>query len=680
MSTVVSALEVLISANTRDLVAGLRDADSEVSGFGQRAMNAMRNVGQIAGGGVLAVGAASANAAITWESAWVNVEKTVSGSEEELSALEESLRGMAQGDVLGAMENAHTTLAAIAASAGALGVETSAIDEFTASVAALSIAADDVSAEEIATAAAQFANVTGMDIASEIDNWANTIARLGNEGASTEGQIISFAQRLSALGNMGFEDQQILAYGAAMASLGLTSELGASNFTKSVSEMVAAAATGAPELQGFSEIAGVAADEFAELATTNPEAAFNAFIEGLAGMDSVAQLVALDNINVTGMEQQRVLMTLAAGYGTLTSSIESADDAWASGTDAMDEAERKADTTQGGINELMNNLNDLAITIGDRLLPGLNDMIEGLLKIVDGDFSGLADVGLGIAGILDNFLGTDIQGGFQAFVDSMSLLPQVIDILGTSIGITFDNVKRTFERFFIEMQIKIVEWIGGFRQTILDATGGTIDIAPQMNIDLTNLTTKANSMDTADAITEAIATQVSAGGIDLETLMFQDSLGRTINLSNALETIEFSINRDEMMAQFAAGFGEQGKQTITDAIEMALAQGDEGALEVLTPLANELEIDIAQIQADLQAAMAAQSFPVTVTADMTVMAGSMTLPNGMMGPVPPPSGGGAGGVPGTTNGGNAIIVNSYGQNPWQMSNLIQQTTSDSGVR
>jgi hypothetical protein len=158
--------------------------------------------------------------------------------------------------------------------------------------------------------------------------------------------------------------------------------LGGTNLLRSVQDLTEAAALGGPKLKAFADAAGLSADEFKELANADPEGAFNKFIEGLSKMDASEQLQTLRDLGITGTEQISVLQRLASGYGTLEQALGLANDAWTKGGDALAEATKKAGTTQGAINELKNQFNDLLVSIGDKLTGKLGQVATGLTPIV----------------------------------------------------------------------------------------------------------------------------------------------------------------------------------------------------------------------------------------------------------------------------------------------------------
>jgi TP901 family phage tail tape measure protein len=382
-----------IDAATQAAKRAFDDAISGVSGKMQQFGQKMEDVGKkMTGvgtsiltltGPLLAIGGAALAFSVKFEDAFANVEKTVDGTDEELAALKKTLREMATSDTpIGSLDNALLTLTGIAQLGGSLGVPLKDLKGFVETVALLDAASDDLDAEQAGTFIGQFANVTKLPV-DQWDNLADAIVRLGNGMATTEGQITEFGRRLAPLAGYGWNADKIVAYSAALASLGVSPELGGTNLMKSVQDMTEAVALGGPKLEAFAEAAGLTADEFKALAEADPEGAFNKFIEGLSKMDADDQLATLRELGITGTEQISTIQRLASGYSTLTQALGLAGDAWTKGGDALAEATKKADTTQGKINEVTNKAREMGLVIGDTLKPKLDQMLESLGPIIE---------------------------------------------------------------------------------------------------------------------------------------------------------------------------------------------------------------------------------------------------------------------------------------------------------
>lgn len=388
MTNVVSSLAVEIGAEIRGLQRGLGQADREIGSFTDRARRSALMLGAGLTAGVtlplVGIGTAAARAAIEWESAFAGVRKTVDATEEQFDAIARGLRDLAtgaSGSPVAGLENAAVTLAGVAEAAGQLGIAQEHLLEFTETMAMLGMATN-MTAEEAAFSLAQFANITQMSM-TDIDRLGATIVALGNNSATTESDIVAFAQRLAGAGSTaGMTEANILALGAAMASVGINAEAGGTAMTQVMNSLTRAVAQGGAELEAFASISGLSAEEFARGWENEPIAALEAFIQGLGQMNNTEQVLALDELGLSGIRVADTLRRLAGASDLLSSSISLANDAWDENSALMTEAAQRAATTESQLNMLSNNLREIGITVGTILLPPINQFVGLMIPIL----------------------------------------------------------------------------------------------------------------------------------------------------------------------------------------------------------------------------------------------------------------------------------------------------------
>lgn len=388
MTSVVSSLAVEIGAEIAGLQRGLGQADKQIGSFVDRARQQTMALGAAMTAGVtlplVGMAAAAAKTAIAWESAFAGVRKTVNATEAEFDALARGLRDMAtgaSGSPVAGLENAAVTLAGVAEAAGQLGVSKDYILEFTETMAMLGMATN-LTAEEAATSLAQFANIVQMPL-TEIDRLGSAIVALGNNSATTERDIVEFAQRLAGAGaGAGLTEANILALSAAMASVGLNAEAGGTAMTMVMNAITKAVAGGGKELSDFAALSGWSAEEFAQWWRGEPISAIEAFIGGLSQLDNEQQVLMLDQLGLDGIRVADTLRRMAGNTDVLTRSITIANEAWGENNALVNEAEQRFLTTEAQLNLLGNNLKDVGITIGSILLPPINNLIAGIVPLL----------------------------------------------------------------------------------------------------------------------------------------------------------------------------------------------------------------------------------------------------------------------------------------------------------
>lgn len=332
------------------------------------------------------VGVAAGKASIEFESAFAGVEKTVDGTEEQFAALRQGILDMAE-----EIPASTTEIAAVAEAAGQLGIATDDVLDFTRVMIDLG-EATNLSSDEAASSLAKFANITGTT-ADEYSRLGSTIVDLGNKFATTERDIVEMATRLASAGTIaGLSEQDILALSTAMSSVGIQAEAGGTAMTQTLSAISKAVSDGGDDLKTFAKVAGVSADEFAKMWSDDPITAIQGFIGGLGDMNANGEdvLAVLDELGLSGIRQSNMLQSLALASGVLGDAVTTANNAWKENVALSNEASKRYETTESQMKILRNGLNNLAISIGDILLPIINKIVAGLQNAIDW-FSNLDD-------------------------------------------------------------------------------------------------------------------------------------------------------------------------------------------------------------------------------------------------------------------------------------------------
>lgn len=362
--------------------AALDAASKSLQGYASRAKaagEAQESIGRTLSKGTAAVaaaGVASAGAAISWESSFADVKKTVSGTEKQLEELEQQLLEMS---TIKPIEN--NTLAGIAANAGQLGVSTGYVKEFTGVIADLTNTTD-LSAESAAKDFAQFKNITQMQ-EEHYSNMGSAVVALGNNTATTESAIVGMATNLASAGHqIGLTESQILGIGAALSSLGLESQAGGTAFSRLFVDMKVAAETGSDSLKDFANVAGMSAGQFKTAFQQDAAGAITAFINGLAS-GSKSAIVMLDEMGITETRFRDALLRTTNATELFAGCIDLANTAWEENTALANEANVRYSTTASRLTMVGNKAKNAAIAFGNDLLPVIHEGIDWLDELVD---------------------------------------------------------------------------------------------------------------------------------------------------------------------------------------------------------------------------------------------------------------------------------------------------------
>lgn len=321
----------------------------------------------------------AAKEAINFEDAFAGVEKTVNASEEQLASLRQAYIDLSE-----EIPVAKEELAGIGEVAGQLGIKYEALEGFTKVIADLG-ATTNIETEEGAASLARFANITGLEQTNQnFESLASAIVDLGNNSATSEAEILAMAMRLAGAGrSAGMSEADILGVSTALSSLGVEAEMGGSAFSRLISMIQVSVETGSDSLVGFAEIAGMSAEQFAQAFRDKPAEALSSFIVGL-GSGTESATVLLDELGITELRLSDALRRTSNANGLFVESIQRANTAWKENTAMTKEAEKRYGTFASRLSRTKNKINNVAMTLGESLMPTLEGALENINGLVDG--------------------------------------------------------------------------------------------------------------------------------------------------------------------------------------------------------------------------------------------------------------------------------------------------------
>jgi TP901 family phage tail tape measure protein len=319
-----------------------------------------------------------------FESAFAGVEKTVEGTEGQMKTLRGEIRNMAKD-----IPATTTEIAAVAEAAGQLGIQTEKVEKFTKTMVDLG-ESTNLSSDQAATTFARFANIVGMS-QDDFDRLGSTVVNLGNNLATTESEITEMALRLAAAGKqVGLTEAEILGFSGALSSVGIEAEAGGTAFSKVMIDMSLAAEKGGDELDNFAKVAGVSASDFKKAYQEDAAGAITMFIEGLTTAEErgLSAIGILDEMGITEVRLRDTLLRAAGASDVFSGALEMGSKAWEENTALTEEASKRYATTESQLKILWNRVKDVAITLGDALVPAVMDAIDAaeplIQKIEDG--------------------------------------------------------------------------------------------------------------------------------------------------------------------------------------------------------------------------------------------------------------------------------------------------------
>lgn len=329
---------------------------------------------------------ASAKTAIDFEDAFTGVEKTVDGTAEQMEELKQGIRDMAK-----EIPSTTTEISAVAEAAGQLGIKTEDILSFTRVMIDLGNSTN-LSAEEAASSLAKFANVTKMS-AKDYDKLGSTIVALGNNFATTERDIVEMATRLAATGELaGLSEPQILSLATAMSSVGIEAEAGGSAMSKLLKKIQLATELGGEDLKQFASVAGMTTSEFKQAFEKDAVSALSAFISGLNDTErnGKSAIAILNDMDIKEIRLSNTILSLANSSDLMNKAVKLGNEAWEDNTALTNEANKRYDTLKSKITIAVNKLKDIAITVGNKLMPSIEKIIDKFGKWIE-KFEDLSD-------------------------------------------------------------------------------------------------------------------------------------------------------------------------------------------------------------------------------------------------------------------------------------------------
>lgn len=356
--------------------------------------------------------------AISFESAFAGVRKTVDATDEELADLRNGFKELTREIPLSFEE-----LAGIGEQAGALGIAKEDILEFTRVVALIGTTTN-VSSQEAATSLGQLSNVLGL-VAEDYDNFGATLVDLGNKGASTEADILGLATRAGAGANLiGIASDQTLGWASSVANLGIEVEAGGSSLQKFFLDTLQNIQKN-DTLNLMAKTAGLTGKAYKQAFEKDASGALVKFIEGLGKLDQAEQLAVLEGLGFNDVRITRTLLGLAGDTDNLTDSLNIASEAWKENTALTEEAQKRFETTEAQLTILKEGIRGAGDTIGSALLPKLTPLIADLNKFLTDHEADIATFGeklaTGLAGFADKLKTVDFSG----VVDGLKILRDV---------------------------------------------------------------------------------------------------------------------------------------------------------------------------------------------------------------------------------------------------------------
>ena len=364
------------SDRTYQVLTKIRDKATE---FGDSLTNVGSNLTKKLTAPLIAAGTGATKLAADFDTAMVGVRKTTDLTDQEFQTMKKSILDMSK-----TMPATAVEIANVAESAGQLGIEKENILSFSKTIIDLGNSTD-LTADQAASAFARFANITGMP-QSEFENLGSVVVDLGNNLATTEPEIIDMGLKLAGAGSQaGLTYGEIMGLAGALSSVGISAEAGGSAMSQVMVKIGKSVSANDEKLQTFAKVAGMSADEFATAWKTSPAEALTSFVEGLKNAGDSGENVdnILTDLGITGLRETDALKRLSGAGDLLGKSFDMANNAFEENTALSEEAQQKYESFEAKLETFKNKIVAVGIAIGEKLMPYVEKMTDGLGKFAD---------------------------------------------------------------------------------------------------------------------------------------------------------------------------------------------------------------------------------------------------------------------------------------------------------
>lgn len=378
---------------------------------------------------LMAAGGFSVKAAADFETGMIGVRKTVEMSDAEFEDMTNTVREMAK-----ELPGTATELASVMAMAGQLAVPKEDLAKFTEIIQRLTVSTNIVG-DEGAKDLAQFMNITNASFDS-VDRLASVIVDLGNHTATTEADILHMGKRLAAVGHqVGLSDAEIMGLAATLSSVGVEAQAGGTAFSKLLLNMQIAAETGefangvlgmtgytiaelnqfasdgsgefaniaeeigmttdelynfintGVDIETFADVLGMTGDEFKKAFSSEGGAAYvmNEFINALANAEDkgTSAIQILEALGIKEVRLRDSVLRATNAHDLFNRTMERANRAYAENTALMTESNMFMSSSTEILKNQKDRLVDVAITIGNQLLPHVITLAEGAADLAE---------------------------------------------------------------------------------------------------------------------------------------------------------------------------------------------------------------------------------------------------------------------------------------------------------
>ena len=257
----------------------------------------------------------------------------------------------------------------LAESAGCLGITSKdSIEEFVDAADKISVALGDDLGDDAIDKVGKLAMAFGEDdrlgLRGAMLATGSAINELAQNSSASAGYLVEFTARVAGVGKqVGLTQAQIMGFGAVMDENMQKDEMASTAFSQLLTKM-------STDTKTFAKMAGVDLKTFSNLVKTDINTAVLTLMDNLkskGGFDQLGKMFG--DMGLDGTRAVAVLSTMADKIDDVRSRQEIATNAYKEATSVIEEFDVQNTTIQGDIEKAKNRFHELAIELGEKLLP-----------------------------------------------------------------------------------------------------------------------------------------------------------------------------------------------------------------------------------------------------------------------------------------------------------------------
>jgi TP901 family phage tail tape measure protein len=331
----------------------------------------------------VAVGALTAviGTAAEYERAFANVIRTT----EFLSAKTgESARVMKVElmDLASEIPVAFGQITEIATIGNQLGIAQADLSNFTETVAKFASTTDVT----VSNAALSFGRIGELLNVSDFNALGSAIAFAGVNAVATETQILAVTKEISTTAKQAkFTAPEVIGLATALSSLGIAPEAARGSIIRSFAAINKAISEGGEQLDAYSALAGMSAQQFASTWQTSGSTAFDALLQGLQKSSDEGNNLdtTLRGLGIRNVRDIQTLQKLGDNYGVYAQSIQDSNKAYEEGTFLSEAYGVIQDTVASKIAILQNQIQNLMVTLGEESAGPVKILLDIISAVIE---------------------------------------------------------------------------------------------------------------------------------------------------------------------------------------------------------------------------------------------------------------------------------------------------------